>query len=202
MDIAATLENLKRNGFGVLYCENREKAKKSILSSIGPSESVGFGGSITVEKLGFYEDLKERGNPVYWHWYASPSESRKEILKAAAAADVYLAGTNAITEEGALVNIDGTGNRISAMLYGHNKVFLVAGTNKIARNTEEAIIRIKNVACPANAKRLNLDTPCAKTGKCMNCNSADRICMATLIINRQPGGNPVTVFLIDEDLGY
>lgn len=200
--ITATIENLKRNGFGAVLFENRNEAKESILSFIDPSETVGFGGSITIEELGLYEALKARGNPVYWHWHASPAESRKRIVTAAASADVYLAGTNAITEEGSLVNIDGTANRISGMLYGHDKVFLVAGTNKITKNTEEAIIRIKNVACPANARRLNLDTPCARTGKCMNCTSPDRICMATLIINRQPGGNPITVFLINEDLGY
>lgn len=200
--INITIENLKRNGFKAQCFEDRKAAIEAILSAIGPEESVGFGGSMTLEELGLYDALKERGNPVFWHWRTAPGEDKKAILKAAAAADVFLSSTNAVTESGSLVNIDGTANRISGMLYGHKRVFLIAGVNKIARTHEEALIRIKNVACPANARRLNRDTPCAQTGRCMNCTSPDRICMATLIIDRQPGGNPITVYLINESLGY
>ena len=197
-----TIENLKRNGFKVSYCADKEEALAKILDSVPTTASVGFGGSVTVEEVGIYDALKKRGNPVFWHWHMGENESRKDILRAAANADIYFSGINAITEAGSLVNIDGTGNRLSGMLFGHDKVFLVSGVNKIARSYEEAIIRIKNQACPANARRLGRKTPCAETGKCLNCVSGDRICMATLIIDRQPGGVPIEIFLIDEKLGF
>lgn len=200
--VEKTIGNLERNGFTVRYFSNSMDAKNAIISEIHPDETVGFGGSVTVDRMGIYNALKDRGNPVFWHWYSANGEDRKEILRNAAISDIYLSGTNAITEEGSLVNIDGTGNRISSMLFGHKKVFLIAGVNKITRNYEEAILRIKNVASPPNARRLKRNTPCAELDKCMNCQSEDRICKATLIIDRQPGGVPITLFLIDESLGY
>ena len=200
--IEKTIENLEHNGFTVNYFTNSKDAKAAIMEEIHPKETIGFGGSVTVENLGIYESLKEQGNPVYWHWRISEGQNPKELLKNAANADIYFSGTNAITEEGSLLNIDGTGNRLSGILFGHKRVIIVAGVNKITRNYEEAILRIKNVACPANAKRLNRDTPCAKLGKCMNCNSKDRICKATLIIDRQPAGVPIILFLINESLGF
>lgn len=139
--------------------------------------------------MGIYEALKEKGNTIYSHLHSTEGEDLKEILKNAANATVYFTSSNAITEAGVLINIDGTGNRLSSMLYGHEQVFVIAGVNKIVRNYEEAILRIKNVVAPSNAKRLNRNTPCAKLAKCMNCDSEDRICKATLIIDRQPGGS-------------
>ena len=200
--VEKTIENLKRNGFQVNYFANTDDAVKAILAAVPAEASVGFGGSITVEDLGLWQILKDRGNPVYWHWHTAEGENRKDILRAAATADVYFSGINAITEEGSLVNIDGTGNRLAGILYGHDKTILVAGVNKIVRTYEEALLRIKNQAAPPNAKRLGRKTPCAELGKCMNCTSSDRICMATLIIDRQPAGVPIEIFLIGEKLGY
>ncbi len=200
--IEKTMENLKRNGFQVRFFAKKEDALKSICEEIPSSASIGFGGSMTVDGMGIYQALKAQGNPVFWHWHAAEGENRKDILRAAASADIYFSGINAITEEGSLVDIDGTGNRLSGILFGHEKVILVSGVNKIVRNYEEAILRIKNQACGPNARRLGRKTPCAETGKCMNCNSPDRICMATLIIDRQPGGVPIEIFLINESLGY
>ncbi|MDD2483821.1 MAG: lactate utilization protein [Eubacteriales bacterium] len=197
-----TIAQLKRNGFGVSFYVTAAEALDALLAQIPSTASIGFGGSMTVNDMRIYEAFKEKGNAVFWHWYTNPGESRKDILRSAATASVYFSGINAITEEGSLVNIDGTGNRLSGILYGHDKVFLVAGMNKIVRNYEEAILRIKNVACPPNARRLGRKTPCAETGKCMNCNSPDRICMATLILDRQPAGVPIEIILIDESLGY
>ncbi|NLP31088.1 MAG: LUD domain-containing protein [Clostridiales bacterium] len=200
--VERTIESLKVNGFDVQYFDAKEEVRKALLEEIPVDYSVGFGGSITVNDINIYEDLKERGNNVYWHWKAEENESRGEILKNAANADIYISSTNAITESGRLVNIDATCNRISGILYGHKKVFIIVGTNKISRNSEEALIRIKNIVAPTNAKRLGRNTPCVETGKCMNCNSPDRICRATLIIDRQPAGNPITIFLVNEELGY
>lgn len=200
--IDRTIESLKENGFTVKYFEDSKSAKAAILDEVIPGQTVGFGGSMTVADMEIYEALQDRTNPVYWHWKAKEGEDRKDILRKAAAADIYLSSTNAITENGILVNIDGTGNRLSGMLYGHDRVIIVAGVNKITRSLDEALIRIKNVATPANAKRLGMNTPCAKLGKCMNCSVPDRLCRATLIIDRQPNGVPITIYLIGESLGY
>lgn len=200
--IDRTVENLKINGFGVKYFENSKAAVNALLDEIAPEKSVGFGGSMTIDELKIYEMLKERGNPVYWHFRLEKDLDRVSVLKQAASADIYLSSSNAITESGSLVNIDGTGNRLSAMLFGHEKVIIIAGVNKIARSLDEAFIRIKNVAAPLNTKRLKRDTPCAQVGKCMNCDVPDRVCRATLIIDRQPGGVPITIYLINEGLGY
>jgi len=200
--IDRTIESLKENGFTVKYFEDSKSAKAAILDEVIPGQTVGFGGSMTVADMEIYEALQDRTNPVYWHWKAKEGEDRKDILRKAATADIYLSSTNAITENGILVNIDGTGNRLSGMLYGHDRVIIVAGVNKITRSLDEALIRIKNVATPANAKRLGMNTPCAKLGKCMNCSVPDRLCRATLIIDRQPNGVPITIYLIGESLGY
>jgi L-lactate utilization protein LutB len=200
--IERTIENLERNGFSVKFFEDSQSAKEAMLEEIKPDQTVGFGGSMTIVDMGIYEILKERGNPVYWHWKAGEGEDRKELLKQSANTDVYFSGTNAITECGRLVNIDATCNRISGILFGHDKVIIVSGVNKITRSLDEALVRIKNIATPANAKRLGIKTPCAEVGKCMNCDSEDRICRATLIIDRVPRANPITIYLINENLGY
>jgi L-lactate utilization protein LutB len=202
--VERTIDSLRRNGFAVKYFESKEEAKTAILEDMPLDETVGFAGSVTVDEMKIYEALVSRGSKAFWHWKLTDSQSqtKEEVLAAAASADVFLSGTNAITEYGSLVNIDGTGNRLSGMLYGHKKVYIVVGVNKIAGSYEEAMLRIKNVASPANAKRLNRKTPCATLGKCMNCDSEDRICKATLIIDRQPGGVPITLYLINENLGF
>lgn len=200
--VERTIENLKKNGFTVKYFEDAARAKEAILAEVEADASAGFGGSVTVDGMGIYEALKEKGHPVFCHWKVGPGEDRKAILREAATTDVYFTSSNAITEAGALVNIDGTGNRLSSMLYGHKRLFVVAGVNKIAGSYEEAIIRIKNQTCGPNARRLGLKTPCAELDKCMNCSSPQRICKATLIIDRQPNAVPVTIYLINEKLGY
>jgi L-lactate utilization protein LutB len=200
--IQTTMDNLRRNGFEVHYHETEAEAKAAILADIAQEETVGFGGSMTLNDMEIYEALKERGTPVSWAWKLSPGDDRLDLQMQSAIADVFLTSTNAITEDGSFVNIDGTGNRIAGMLFGHKRVLIVSGTNKIVRTHEEAILRIKNVATPANAKRLGKKTPCATTGKCMNCDSPDRICKATLTIDRQPGGNPIILHLIQGSFGY
>ncbi|MEI8216110.1 MAG: lactate utilization protein [Eubacteriales bacterium] len=200
--IKNTIANLERNGFTVRYFEKAEDAVTSLISEIDKSETVGFGGSVTVDGLQIYEKLQEKGSPVFWHWKTAPDQNKALIMAQAATANVYLSSANAITEDGRLLNIDGHGNRLSSMLYGHKRLYVVAGVNKIAASLDEAFIRVKNIAAPMNAKRLDLDTPCRHLGKCMNCDSPQRICKATLIFDRQPKGVKVIIYLINENLGY
>ena len=201
MDLQRASENLNRNGFKARVFVTAEEAKAAALELIPAGASVGIGGSVTVRQLGLREALLERGNAVWWHWYASP-ETRAETLRQAQRADVYLMSSNAVTMQGELVNIDGTGNRLGSMLYGPGTVLIICGRNKLAEDYTGAFDRIKNVACPLNARRLKLNTPCAATGRCSDCSSPQRMCSATVRLHRPQGGRDFYVFLVDEDLGY
>lgn len=199
------MENLKKNlikrGYDVRIFDTADEAKEYLLKVIDKKSTVGIGGSMTIKELGIDEELQNRGNKVLWHWTA-PAKEKKAVRESAGNADIYLCSSNAVTKDGQLVNIDGTCNRIAGMLHGTGKVYMVIGVNKIAKDFEEAISRIKNVACPANAKRLGLNTPCAKTGHCMDCTSSDRMCNATLILDRKPGSHPFEILLVNQEMGY
>ena len=194
-------KNLIKRGYDVRIFDTADDAKESLLKVIDKKSTVGIGGSMTIKELAIDEELKNRGNKVLWHWTA-PAKEKKAVRESAGNADIYLCSSNAVTKDGQLVNIDGTCNRIAGMLHGTGKVYMVIGVNKIAKDFEEAISRIKNVACPANAKRLGLNTPCAKTGHCMDCTSSDRMCNATLILDRKPGSHPFEILLVNEEMGY
>ncbi len=189
---------LSKNGFIVKKFNSILEAREDLLSQIEKEESIGIGGSMTIQDMGVYEDLKNSGNEVYWHW-------KKDVENAVAKAintDTYITSTNALTMDGKLVNMDGNGNRVASMIYGHKDVYIVVGRNKICKDYEEAIERIRNIAAPMNAKRLNLSTPCTYTGKCMDCNSPQRICKTEVIIHKKPGATNIHIYLVDEELGY
>ena len=195
------IESLEKRGFLTIACESVEDVKKYLLNEISPDSSVGIGGSFTIEQLGIHEDLISRGNNVYWHW--KPHNDIFTERMNASSADVYLCSVNALLTDGRMINIDGTGNRLAATLWGPKHVFMVIGKNKIVEGgLEDGINRIKSVACPENAKRLGLNTPCAITGKCNDCSSEHRMCKATLIIEKNPGSHPITVLIVNEILGY
>lgn len=191
--------SLKQNGFNVNAFENVEKAKKALMEAIDTEESVAFGGSTTLSHMGVYKKFIERGNKTYWHWMV---EDKKSELNNARNADIYISSTNALTLDGKLVNMDGVGNRVSSMFYGHKRVYIIAGKNKICKDYDEARERIKNVAAPKNAQRLNINTPCKITGKCSDCDSPDRICRVEVVLHRNTTGTDINIFLVDEDLGY
>lgn len=200
--VKRTVEALRQNRFKAEYFETKEEAAEYILNEIALELSVGFGGSVTLQELGLYESLKARGNDVVWHWFPDEGEDRKAVMKRAMLTDVYLSGINGITEDGRIINVDGTGNRLAGILFGHDRLFLVAGINKISKNYEDCMMRIHNVASPLNTQRLEIPTPCQKTGKCASCSSPRRICNATLILEKQHGGVPTTVVLINEKMGF
>ena len=129
-------------------------------------------------------------------------KAAQEAQRAAATADVYLTSANAVTKSGQIVNVDGHGNRVAATLHGPGRVVFVVGRNKICANYDAAIQRLKRVVCPANAKRMALDTPCAKLGFCVDCDSKQRICNATVVLEHRLIGYQMDIVLVDEDLGY
>lgn len=196
-----TAKALEKNGFQVQVLQTAQEAKSAALELIG-SGSVGIGGSMTIQELGLYETLLEQGNPVYWHWKAKPEDSIPAIFRAANTADTYLCSSNAILEGGALLNIDGNGNRVASMFWGPKQLIFIAGVNKLAGDFEDALARIKREACPPNAKRLGLSTPCGVIGKCTDCSHPKRMCNITMLLER-PGGllKNTHVLLVNEKLG-
>lgn len=195
-------DTLESKGIECKYFKTKEEAKNEILNNIDSNMSIGIGGSMTITELDIYEDILSMNKNVYWHWKVRPEDRDKVRRKASFATDLYLTSTNAITESGELVNIDGVGNRVSAMYYGPKRVIVVCGINKICTSYTEAITRIKTIACPQNARRLGLETPCAVEGTCKDCNVEERMCNVTTIINRKPMNIDLNIYIVDEELGF
>ena len=191
---------LEQNGYGVSVFATGAEAAAYLADEV-KGMSVGLGGSMTLKEMGV-EDLLRANNTVYWHWNstADPQES----LRNAMTTDVYLLSANAIAEDtGEILNIDGTGNRVSSSLFGHKKVYFVAGKNKVSPDYESALFRLRNVVSPKNAQRLGRKTPCAANAdKCYNCDSPERICNALVVFYKKIRSMDVEVILIDEELGY
>jgi len=200
-NIVRTIAALEKNGFDTKYFETSDEALEELFSEINIKESVGIGGSMTIMGLGIREKLKERGYSVFTHNGESDPLIRKEMLKKAITTEVYLTSSNAVTEDGKLMNIDGTGNRLSSMLFGHERVIYICGKNKLAKDYAEAMVRIKTIACKKNAERLNLNTPC-RYGECNDCSSKQRICNATLVMEKRMTTGTAIIYIINEELGY
>lgn len=201
MEPNKTVKALAGRGFLAETFETGAEAKARALEIIG-SKSVGIGGSATVRDLGLYEALKAQGNEVYWHWKVEKSEVGAE-RKRANAAEVYLSSANALLADGRLVNIDGTGNRTAGLVFGPETVIMIVGRNKLVEGTlDDAVARIKREACSKNAQRLGLQTPCAVTGQCADCHSAQRMCCVTYI-HEAPckSQKAFYVLLVNEELG-
>ncbi len=186
--------NLETLGYSVSVFKTPEEASAYLNTQIN-GKTVGFGGSVTLTDMGLYESLSSH-NTVFWH------AKRREDMKAAADAEVYLSSVNAIAETGEIINIDGNCNRIASILHGHKKVYLIVGKNKLAKDYDSALFRARNIAAPLNAKRLGRNTPCVKGGKCFNCTSPERICRGLSVLWTKPSGCDYEVVFIEENLGY
>ena len=201
-----TLSALERNGFDVAYYPTAGEALAGVLGMVPDGATVGFGGSVTLREMGLVDALEKRDVELADHWVArAAGASNEEVMKVRRAqvnSDVFISSTNAVTETGELVNIDGTGQRVAAMVFGPKKVIVVAGVNKIAGDLEEGLWRASNIAAPMNARRLHPKTPCAETVECSGCLVPGRICGITTIIHRRPRQTPFTVVLVGETLGY
>ncbi len=193
------IKNLESRGYSVRVLDTGSQAAEYLADEIR-DKTVGFGGSMSLDKLGLYEKLS-KDNRCFWHWKTPGTDT----LAAAAAAQVYLTSVNALAETGELINIDGSGNRISAATSAKEAVYYVVGRNKVAPNFEMALWRARNVAGPLNARRLGRKTPCAQGEeiKCYDCKSPERICNGLSVLWRKLGGTKVCeVVLVREDLGY
>ena len=162
------------------FVQTPEEAKARALEIIG-GRSCGIGGSSTVDELSLYDALRAAGNEVHWHWKVEKPEKNAE-RGLANSAEVYLCSANAILEDGRIINIDGTGNRVAATIYGPSTVIMIAGVNKVCPDFDSAMERIKRDCCPGNARRQSFKTPCAFTGECTDCCCPDRMCNVTAIM--------------------
>ena len=193
------IKGLGSRGMTGYYTADKEAALKQALALIPEGSTVTMGGAMSVHEIGLVKALTE-GN--YNFIDRDAVEDKRAAMLAAYDADFYLMSANAMTEDGILVNIDGNSNRVSALAQGPRKVIVIAGMNKICDDVDGAMKRARNVAAPINAQRFGLNTPCAKTGSCMNCKSPDTICCQFLItrFSRHPGR--IHVILVNDDLGF
>lgn len=197
------IKNLAKRRMEGCYCATIEEAEKKAFSYLTPGCTISFGGSVTLEETGMLTAL--RHDPDIHLMDRTTANSPEEIQKLyhdALSADFYFMSTNAITVEGELVNIDGTGNRVAALIYGPQNVIIMAGMNKVSSNIQEALCRIRNTATPINCKRLEKKTPCSATGVCADCLSPDCICNQIVVTRNSRIENRIKVILIGEELGY
>ncbi len=197
------VESLEKNGFISIYCDTARKAFDYIVKEAVNAQTVGFGGSLSVAGLQVAARLGEMGKELLNQGQPGLSmEERREIMRRQLVCDLFLTGTNALTLSGFLVNIDGIGNRVGSMVFGPKQVIVVAGRNKLVDgDISAAIRRVKESASPPNAKRLKYKTPCAETGFCCDCNSPERICRVTTIIDRKPLYTDIRVLVVNEEMG-
>lgn len=192
---------LKARHFDAYYCETKEEAAEKIMSLIPETDTVAWGGSATMVSLGVIERVLKR-NPVINRDEAKTGDEKAELMRKSLLCDTYLTGTNALTEDGELVNVDGNGNRVAAMIYGPKRVIVATGMNKVTKTVQEAAARARNYAAPINAQRFGLKTPCSETGVCGDCKGKDSICSFIVRTRLCRPENRIIVVLIGEDLGF
>lgn len=194
-------KNLISLGYIVNCFETASEAANYINSQID-NQTVGFAGSMTLEKMGLFESLSTH-NQVFWHHRIPEGKTSKEVRLEANAASIYITSVNGIAESGEIVNIDGNCNRVASIFYGHKKVYFVIGENKIEKDYDSALYRARNIAAPLNAQRLGVKTPCAiKADKCYDCKSPERICRGLSVLWEKPMTGEFEIILIHENLGY
>ena len=202
-----TKEALEKNNMNAIVAESKEEARALCEKLIKKGATVSNGGSVTLSECGIIELLK---SGEYDYIDREQYVDKNEAYRKCFSADFYLSSSNAITENGALYNVDGNGNRVACICYGPENVIIVAGRNKIVKDVDEAVYRVKTLSAPANCNRLNCNTYCYKTGRCMGadgeftdgCKSDNRICASYVITGFQRIKGRITVILVNEDFGY
>ncbi len=207
LKLEAVKAGLEKNNFEVFIADNGEKAKDIALEKIIPSldvKSVSWGGSMSFVSTGLFHALKDDKKYDVLNTFdkSLPFEKQMELRRNSLLVDLFITGTNAVTEKGHLINLDMIGNRVAAITWGPKNVILFVGRNKICADLEEAMLRVKDVAAPINTMNLDKKTPCAKDGFCHDCSSPDRICNTWTITEKCLPKKRIKVVLINEDLGF
>jgi hypothetical protein len=194
--------NLKKNGFQAHFTTSAEEAVDLAVKLVEPFGTIGFGGSATTRRLGLPGILEKQGKTIYDHWNPPAGATDLDIRLKQGRSDCFICSANAISETGEIINMDGVGNRTNAMTFGCPNVLIVSGINKVTRDLESGLRRIKEVAAPMRARSMNMDTPCAKTGLCTDCSSPQRICRITAILHQKPMMTNVMVIIFNEEAGF
>jgi hypothetical protein len=199
--VERTIAALKKNNFEALYVADGKAAFEEVMKRIPDGATVAVGGSVTLIQIGLLEALGKRKVSFVWPQMAKSDEERLDLFRKCFSSDLFLASTNAVTEDGKIYNVDATGNRVAPMFIGPKKVIIVCGVNKIVTDIEAAEKRVKWWVAPQNVKRLNRKTPCIETGVCGDCSSPERICNIRVILDKKPTRTDVAVILVGENLG-
>ncbi|MBR4455748.1 MAG: lactate utilization protein [Solobacterium sp.] len=192
-------KHLEGNQFAASVFDTKEEAAAFLKQVIPPGSSVGIGGSVTLDEMGVVKWLRSDPEIRFIDRYSMPD--KKQAFRESLLADVYLMSSNAVTMDGYLYNVDGTGNRVAALIYGPDKVYVACGRNKIVKDAEEAKSRVEEIAAPANCARLEKENPCTKTGSCMHCSLPTTICNQFVLSRRSGVPGRIHVLLINEELG-
>ena len=195
------IKNLQSRHFDACYCADKETALKKALELIPESVSVGWGGAYSAQQIGLMEAVRKGNYTIYDRDVCTTMEERVKMMKKCLTADVFLTGANAISLDGQMVNIDGNGNRVAAIVYGPDRIIVIAGMNKVVDTLEDAMHRARTIAAPMNQQRFPNNTPCKETGSCADCRSPECICNQILITrNCRPAGR-IKFILVGEELG-
>lgn len=196
------IKDLEKRNMEGYYAPTKADAVKTVLSIIKDGSSVSWGGSMTMGEIGLTDELKKGNYCLIDRSEAKSSEEVKKMYHDALSCDYYIMSSNAVTKDGILLNIDGNGNRVAALIYGPENVIVIVGVNKIESDLDSAYKRIKDIACVQNTIRLNKNTPCHKTGKCADCLSSDCICNHIVATRRSGVKGRIKVIVVGENLGY
>lgn len=198
----ALVDNLKKRHFDAYYCEDREAALRKALDLIPEGSHVGWGGAASAEQIGLIEAVRKGNYIPIDRDKAETPEQRTELMRQCLLADVFISGANALSIDGHMVNIDGVGNRVAALVFGPGSVVVIAGMNKVMDSLEAAVSRARTVAAPINKQRFANITGCSVNGTCTDCKSEGCICNQILITrNCKPAGR-IKFVLVGEDLGF
>lgn len=196
------IKNFKLRNIEVSYFDTLKDAKAEILRIVPVDCTIGIGHSATLQDMNISEVLLERGNIVYDKELGKNKEECKILKKKALIADWYITGSNAISTDGRIVNVDHSGNRVAAISFGPDNVIIVVGINKVVDSLDEAIKRVKNITSPLNAKRAGYNPPCVTLNRCVDCVSKERVCNSLSIIEGQSDSNRIKLFIVDNDYGF
>lgn len=198
---AILVKNLKSRHFDAYYCATKEEALAKALELIPEGATVGWGGAMSANQIGLMKALHQGNYAPIDREKCSTPEEKLQAAKDSMFADVFLTGANALSLDGEMVNIDGTGNRVAAIVYGPKEVLVIAGMNKVCDTLEDAISRARTVAAPLNQQRFQLPNPCTATGSCADCKSETCICNQILITRHCRPVGRIKFVLVGEDLG-
>ena len=196
------IKGLESRGSVGYYCETKQEALKQALELMPEGSSVGWGGSMSIDEIGLKQAVIDGNYNEFNRDIAPTPQEKRKVMIEMYGCNFFITSTNAITEDGILVNLDGNANRVSMIAFGPENVIMIVGMNKVAKDLDHAIYRVRNEAAPINTKRFPIDTPCNKTGACADCKVPGNICCQMLITRYSMHPGRIKVILVNEDLGF